>query len=149
MPRAKVRPPAARLPYTPLPAGSPEAERVAGLRARATVRRRLEQLIAAGHLDQAVSYALPITMLVDTAPALRQRAEVLRDLTLVDAREDVARALYQQDPARHHASYVAHLRITLQRMTEMLRTLDAEGPTLPAAGLTVGAGPVPLTGDPA
>lgn len=95
-------------------------------RARQAVVRRLELLIAGGHLDQAITYALPVTALLDTAPTLRRLQDVLRDLTLVDAKEDVARALFQQDPERHRLSYAAHLRTTIQRMTETLRALGYE-----------------------
>jgi hypothetical protein len=116
----------APLRYTPPTPGSPEAERTGAYRARKTVVRRLEQLIVQGKLDQALQFALPVTALLDTAPTLRRVLDILDELTLVDAREDVARQLFRQDPERHRASYKAHLQLTIQRMTEALRALEVE-----------------------
>lgn len=113
--------------YTAPTPGSPEAERTGAYRARKVVVRRLEQLITSGKLDQAVQFALPVTALLDTAPALRRVLDVLNELTLVDAREDVARQLFRQDPERHRASYLAHIDLTVQRLLEAKRAITAEG----------------------
>lgn len=116
----------ARVGYSAPRPGTPESERTMSYRARRAVVRRLEQLIAAGHVDQAIQFALPVTALLDTAPTIARVLDALDELTLVDAREDVARQLYRQDPERHRHSYIQHLNMTIQRMTEAKRALEAE-----------------------
>lgn len=126
MPTTRLRPRAAPIGYILPRPGTPESERTTSYRARKAVVRRLEQLIAQGKLDQAIQFALPITALLDTAPTIARVLDILDELTLVDAREDVARQLYRQNPERHRGSYKAHLHQTIQRMTTALRAIEAE-----------------------
>lgn len=124
MPRAKVRRRTSRIAYTPGPGVITESERVQVYRARAVVVKRLDQLLALGKYERAIQLALPITARLDAAPATDPLDAVLDTLTLVDAREDVARALYRQDPAKHHASYKAHLHLLIQRAQTALRAME-------------------------
>lgn len=110
-----------------LPApGTPESERVLAYRHRKAVVRHLETLIAAGRFDQAVSFALPVLSLIETAPVSPARDQLLHDLAVEDAREDIARAEYLRNPDAHRRSYLSHIKSTIRKMAEMVRQLEDE-----------------------
>jgi hypothetical protein len=106
--------------------GMTESDRVIAYRARRHVVRLVQKLIAAGRIDEAVSFCQPIIALMDTPPTLPGLDDVLERLTLEDAKEDVARALFRKDPVANRGSYLAHCKATLRLLAETVRKIEAE-----------------------
>lgn len=128
MPATRVSRAHAPIRYQATLPGMTESDRVRAYQARTRVVRLTEKLIAAGRIDEAVAFCQPITALMDTPPTLPGLDDVLERLTLEDAKEDVARALFRKDPVGQRGSYLAHCKATLRLLAEAVRKIEAEGP---------------------